>query len=149
MSTSETLLPLLFLLPPCLLSSSSSLFPLAKAGAAPNPSASAPPPSSFADPVRKPRREVSDPPSFSPRHVRSLMHSLSLSRMSSVLANLFIDHRSTCPVISLPLRALTKNRLRPPPGAHDARDRVQSLSMQSTNVGSPRITARLRLPIIL
>src|SRR5215211_6483262 len=58
MSTSETLLPLLFLLPPCLLSSSSSLFPLAKAGAAPNPSASAPPPSSFAEPLKKVRREL-------------------------------------------------------------------------------------------
>src|SRR5918996_1511151 len=57
MSTSETP-PLFFLLPPCFLSSSSSWLPLAKAGAAPNPSASAPPPSSFAEPLKKVRREL-------------------------------------------------------------------------------------------
>src|SRR5829696_5940251 len=59
MSTSETPPPLFRLLPCLLLSSSpSSLLPLAKAGAAPNPSASTPPPTSFAEPLKKVRREL-------------------------------------------------------------------------------------------
>src|SRR5688572_24234462 len=149
MSTSETPPPL-FLLPPCLLSSS-SLLPLAKAGAAPNPSASAPPPSSFADPVKKPRREVSDLPSFSPRCVRSLMYSLSFSRMAKVLATSV--HRWSFALSCNPPSAsraykepATTGQREPPwlpvappapsaPDAHGIRDRVQSLSMGYTNVG--------------
>src|SRR5918998_4040744 len=135
MSTSETPPPL-FLLPPCLLSSSS--LPLAKAGAAPN--LSAPPPSSFADPVKKPRREVSDLPSFSSRYVRSLMYSLSFSGMTRVLATSV--HRRSFDLfrIPVPLRTLRPELL--------GTELYLSFSMESTNVGGPRITARLRLPMI-
>src|SRR5215204_242696 len=94
---SET--PLLFLLPPRFLSSSS--LPLARAGSAPNPSA--PPPSRFADPVRKPRREVSDPLPFSSRYVRSLMYSHSSLEWPGfwpICSSLIVR-----PVVPLPLRA--------------------------------------------
>ena len=150
---SET--PLLFLLPPCFLSSSS--LPLARAGSAPNPSA--PPPSRFADPVRKPRREVSDPLPFSSRYVRSLMYSHSSLEWPGfwpICSSLIVR-----PVVPLPLRAnkapATAGQRGPPwlpvaPPALSApgvRDRVRSRSMESTNVGWSRITARLRLPTIL
>src|SRR5215210_7090674 len=114
MSTSET--PPLFPLPPCFLSLSSSLS-LAKA--APGTAIRAPPASAAADPVRKRRREVSDLPSFSSRYVRSLMYSLSFSRVwPEFWPNLFIAaDRSTCPVT--PFRFL-----RSTPGAQAARGGV-------------------------
>src|SRR5215210_2525 len=122
--------------PPFFLPSSSSL-PLAKA--APGTAIRAPPASAAADPVRKPRREVSDAPPFSSRYVRSLMYRLSFSRMATVLAHLFIAaDRSACPVPPSVSRA--------PPRASicSGRKLYHSISLRSTNVGATRITACLR-----
>src|SRR5215203_6941127 len=91
MSTSET--PPLFLLPPCLLSSSS---PLPLANTAPGTVIKAPPASAAADPVRKPRREVSDLLPFSSRYARSLKY-------LQVFTLLFWDDQSSGHISSSPL----------------------------------------------
>src|SRR5215203_1294065 len=139
MSTSET--PPLFLLPPCLLSSSSSL-PLANT--APGTVIKAPPASAAADPVRKPRREVSDLLPFSSRYARSLMYLLSYSGMTRVLATSVHRRSFDLFCIHLPL-----GKLRPRTPELLGTELYLSLSMESTNVRWSRITARLRLLMVM
>jgi hypothetical protein len=97
-----------------------------------------------ADPVRKPRREVSDLLPFSSRYACSRMYFLSFSGMTRVLATSV--HRRSFDLFCIPIPL---GKLRPRTPELLGTELYLSLSMESTNVRRPRITARLRLPMVM